>query len=131
MTDPITVFICGSALSGQPDNHNLQGARLLGTAKTAPAYRLHSVADGWHPGIYPTDTGGISICGELYALTEAQFAHLKDSEPPNMYPHEITLLDGRTAIAFLYPEALIKQHNWPDISRYGGWLAYQADQGRD
>jgi len=125
-TDDITVFICGSALRGQPDNQNLQEARFLGEARTAPLYRLHSVKNGWHPGIYEVGTGGISIPGELYALTPEQYAYLKDNEPPHMYPHSVQLSDGGSAIAFLYPKSLIDEHGWPDISDYGGWADYKA-----
>ena len=121
-----TVFICGSALRGQPDHANLQGATFLGEANTAPKYRLHAVKDGWHPGIYETNTNGISIPGELYQLTREQYDHLVSTEPPNMYPAEITLVDGGLAIAMLYPQSLINEHNWPDISNYGGWAAYKA-----
>ena len=121
-----TVFICGSALRGQPDHANLQGATFLGKANTAPKYRLHAVKDGWHPGIYETNTNGISIPGELYQLTREQYDHLVSTEPPNMYPAEITLADGGLAIAMLYPQSLISEHNWPDISNYGGWAAYKA-----
>jgi gamma-glutamylaminecyclotransferase len=128
--ETITVFICGSALRGQPDNQNLQDAEFVGAAQTAPIYRLHAVKDGWHPGIYEVNTAGgeagISIPGELYAMTPAQYTYLKDNEPPHMYPHEIRLADGGKAIAFLYPKALIEEHNWPDISAYGGWAAYKA-----
>ncbi|MGF1567783.1 MAG: gamma-glutamylcyclotransferase [Nodosilinea sp.] len=129
MTDkpePIIVFICGSALRGQPDNQNLQSAQFMGEAKTAPIYRLHSVKDGWHPGIHEVGAGGISIPGELYAMTPEQYAYLKANEPPHMYPHEIELGDGGRAIAFFYPKALIDDHGWPDISAYGGWAAYKA-----
>ncbi|MFH7242917.1 MAG: gamma-glutamylcyclotransferase [Spirulina sp.] len=129
MTDSsasITVFICGSALRGQPDNQNLQGAEFLRAAQTAPIYRLHAVKDGWHPGIYEVGDGGISIPGELYAMTPEQYTYLKDNEPPHMYPHEVHLADGGTATAFLYPKALIDEHGWPDISEYGGWAAYKA-----
>lgn len=125
-TERITVFICGSALRGQPDNQNLQEAEFLAAAQTAPIYRLHSVKDGWHPGIHEIGAGGISIPGELYAMTAAQYAYLKENEPPHMYPHEIQLVDGNRAIAFLYPKALIDEHSWPDISDYGGWAAYKA-----
>lgn len=125
-TENITVFICGSALRGQPDNQNLQDADFLGAAATAPIYRLHAVKDGWHPGIYEVETGGISIPGELYAMTSKQYTYLKDNEPPHMYPHEVQLADGGRAIAFLYPRALIDEHGWPDISAYGGWAAYKA-----
>jgi gamma-glutamylaminecyclotransferase len=129
MTDSsasITVFICGSALRGQPDNQNLQGAEFLRAAQTAPIYRLHAVKDGWHPGIYEVGDGGISIPGELYAMTLEQYTYLKDNEPPNMYPQEVQLADGDTATAFLYPKALIDEYGWPDISEYGGWAAYKA-----
>ena len=125
-TGTITVFICGSALRGQPDNQNLQDAEFVGATKTAPIYRLHAVKDGWHPGIYEVDTDGIAIPGELYVMTAEQYAYLKDNEPPHMYPHEVRLADGGTAIAFLYPKALIDEHGWPDISSYGGWAAYKA-----
>lgn len=122
----ITVFICGSALRGQPDNQNLQDADFIGAAATAPIYRLHAVKDGWHPGIYEVEAEGISIPGELYAMTPEQYTYLKDNEPPHMYPHAVQLADGGTAIAFLYPKELIDEHGWPDISAHGGWAAYKA-----
>ncbi|MBD2424608.1 gamma-glutamylcyclotransferase [Phormidium sp. FACHB-1136] len=125
-SDTITVFICGSALRGQPDNQNLQDATFGGEAQTAPIYRLHSVKDGWHPGIYEVGEGGISIPGELYAMTPEQYTYLKDNEPPHMYPEQVKLVGGGTATAFLYPKALIDEHGWPDISEYGGWAAYKA-----
>ena len=125
-TENVTVFICGSALRGQPDNQNLQDAEFVGPAETAPIYRLHAVKDGWHPGIYEVETDGISIPGELYEMTPEQYTYLKDNEPPHMYPHEVKLVDGGTAIAFLYPKELIDEHSWPDISAYGGWAAYKA-----
>jgi len=122
------VFICGSALRGQPDHGNLQGATFVSEAQTAPKYRLHAVKDGWHPGIYETDSDGISIPGELYQLSVEQYNHLVSTEPPNMYPAEVSLQNGETAIAMLYPKALIDEHGWPDISDIGGWAAYKAQQ---
>ena len=122
------VFICGSALRGQPDHGNLQDAKFMREAKTAPRYRLHSVKDGWHPGIYEVEANGIAIPGELYALTAEQYEHLVSTEPPNMYPAEVVLENGERAIAMLYPKALIEEHNWPDISHLGGWAAYKAAQ---
>ncbi|NER82931.1 MAG: gamma-glutamylcyclotransferase [Leptolyngbya sp. SIO1D8] len=122
------VFICGSALRGQPDHSNLQDAKFIRVAQTAPRYRLHSVKDGWHPGIYEVETGGIAIPGELYALTVEQYEHLVSTEPPNMYPAAVTLENGERAIAMLYPKALIDEHSWPDISHLGGWAAYKAAQ---
>jgi gamma-glutamylaminecyclotransferase len=119
------VFICGSALRGQPDNQNLQGAKFLQETKTKPIYRLHAAENGWHPAIYQIGEGGISIPGEIYEMTPEQFEHLTANEPPHMYPAEVILADDTSATAFLYPKELIEQYNWPDVSEYGGWLAYK------
>lgn len=130
MTDDGTkiVFICGSALRGQPDHGNLQSATFVKEAQTTASYRLHAVKDGWHPGIYAVESGGISIPGELYELTADQYDYLVSTEPPDMYPAEVTLADGGHAIAMLYPQNLIEENNWPDISHLGGWAAYKGSQ---
>lgn len=125
-TSTTRVFICGSALRGQPDHQNLQSAQFIREAKTRPIYRLHAAADGWHPAIYKIGEGGISIPGEVYELSAEQYEYLLSTEPPNMYPDEVVLEDGEVVIAILYPLALIEQYNWPDISHHGGWAAYKA-----
>lgn len=123
-----TIFICGSALRGQPDHGNLQDAVFVRPTRTQPLYRLHAAVDGWHPAIYQVESGGISIPGELYELTLAQYEYLLATEPPNMYPSDVVLEDGGVATAMLYPKELVDQYNWPDISDYGGWAAYKAAQ---
>ena len=125
-SDNVLVFICGSALRGQPDHGNLPDETFVRAARTVPRYRLHAVKDGWHPGIYEVETGGVSIPGELYDLTPAQYAHLTSTEPPDMYPVTVTLDGGGTATAFLYPRELVEAHGWPDISHLGGWAAFKA-----
>lgn len=124
------VFICGSALRGQPDHQNLQSATFVRETKTRPIYRLHSAGDGWHPAIYEIGDGGISIPGEIYEMSVEQFEYLKANEPPNMYPTDVQLDDGGVATAFLYPKELIDQNGFPDISHYGGWAAYKAALAR-
>lgn len=119
------IFICGSALQGQPDHQNLQGAKFIKAANTRSNYRLHAAADGWHPAIYAVDREGISIPGEVYELTVAEYEHLLATEPPNMYPGDIVLEDGETLTAMLYPQDLVDKYNWPDISHYGGWANYK------
>ncbi len=124
-TETKLVFICGSALRGQPDHQNLQSAKFIKPAQTQPQYRLHAAADGWHPAIYAVEEGGISIPGEVYELTREQYDYLVSTEPPNMYPGDIILEDGQVLTAILYPRELVEKHNWPDISHHGGWAAYK------
>ncbi len=120
------IFICGSALRGQPDHGNLGHAKFIRSANTRPIYRLHAAHDAWHPAIYEVASGGVSIPGEVYELSLEDFNHLAANEPPDMYPSDIILDDDTVLTAFLYPQALIEQHNWLDISDYGGWAAYKA-----
>lgn len=121
-------FICGSALRGQPDHANLGDARFVREAQTSPKYRLHSVKNGWHPGIYEVASGGISIPGELYEMTVEQHSALLAGEPPDMYEAQIELDDGTQVSAMLYPRELIERDREPDISHFGGWAAYKASQ---
>lgn len=119
------VFICGSALRGQPDHQNLTNAKFIKAAQTESQYRLHAAENGWHPAIYATETNGISIPGEIYEMTTEQYEYLLANEPPHMYPDMVNLEGGETAIAMLYPKELIEKYDWPDISDLGGWAAYK------
>jgi len=120
------VFICGSALRGQPDHANLGAAKFIGAARTQPIYRLHVAENGWHPAIYQVAEGGISILGEIYEMTLEEFNYLANSEPPHMYPAEVALVGHQEATAFFYPRELVEQYNWEDISHLGSWAAYKA-----
>ncbi len=95
------------------------------TAQTLPQYRLHSV-DDLHPGIYEVAEGGISIPGEIYALTLEQYNNLMANEPPGLYEGNIKLDDGSEISAMLYPQELVAKYGWLDISDYGGWAAYKS-----
>ena len=119
------VFICGSALKGQPDHQNLQSAKFIKTTKTLPQYRLHAAENGWHPAIYAIETNGVSIPGEIYEMTTEQYDYLLKNEPPHMYPERVNLEGNETAIAMLYPQDLVEKYNWEDISDLGGWAAYK------
>lgn len=118
-------FICGSALRGQPDHGNLGTARFVKDAWTAPKYRMVSV-NGSHPGIYEAASGGVSIEGELYELTDAQYRNLIATEPQHLYESPVELLDGSRVSAMLYPIDLIELHGFPDISEFGGWRVYRT-----
>lgn len=127
MSESIRFFICGSALYGEPDHANLNGARFISTVHTAPNYRLHSVNDA-HPGVYYVDHGGISVAGELYELTPEQHDALLAAEPPDLYEATVILSDGSSASAMLYPRELIEERRYPDISEHGGWASYRRSK---
>jgi gamma-glutamylcyclotransferase (GGCT)/AIG2-like uncharacterized protein YtfP len=118
-------FICGSALRGQPDHGNLGAATFVREATTKPIYRLHSVRDQ-HPGIYEVAEGGVAIAGEIYEMTEDQHRALLASEPPDLYEAPVHLDDGSTVPAMIYPQALIEERGFADISHFGGWAAFKA-----
>lgn len=124
----IRFFICGSALSGQPDHANLGGARFAGAAETAPKYRMASVRDV-HPGIYEVRSGGVRLAGELYDLTMEQYAGLLAGEPANLYEAPIELADGSAARAMFYPRELVDANGWEDVSEFGGWAAFKSRPG--
>jgi gamma-glutamylaminecyclotransferase len=131
------IFICGSALRGQPNHENLGNAKFIRPAETKPLYRLHAAENGWHPAIYKVDlTGvnpenlktGISIPGEVYELSLEEFKYLSENEPPHMYPSDVILEDEEVLTAFLYPRELIEKYQWQDISDLGGWAAYKNNR---
>jgi gamma-glutamylaminecyclotransferase len=124
------VFICGSALRGQPDHANVAETQLIGPVSTQPRYRMHAVGNGWHPGVYEVEdpsegSEGVSLAGELYEMTTQQYEALLASEPPDLYPGQVELSDSSRVIAMIYPRSLIEKHQWPDISHFGGWADYK------
>jgi hypothetical protein len=117
------IFICGSALRGQPDHGQLRKRQIHQRSQNAPTLSLTRRRKGWHPAIYEVAEGGIAIPGEEYELTLQEFADLAASEPPHMYAHDVVIEDGETLTAFLYPRELVEKYQWDDISNYGGWAA--------
>jgi gamma-glutamylaminecyclotransferase len=125
VTTTIRMFICGSAMRGQPDHDVLGGAKFVREVHTAPRYRIHSVNDA-HPGMYLVERDGVSVAGELYELTAAQHEKLLAQEPPGLYEDDVILEDGSTARAMLFPRTLVEERGYDDVSSYGGWAAYRA-----
>jgi len=121
------MFLNGTAMSGQKDHHAIAGARFVGPATTAPQYRFFAVRDEY-PGLFPVDSGGVEVVGELYEMTEdVLFASLLPEEPPELEIGTITLSDGSIVNSMqLQPERLVDSDKVVDISVLGGWRAYQA-----
>jgi gamma-glutamylcyclotransferase (GGCT)/AIG2-like uncharacterized protein YtfP len=103
---------------------NLEGARFLGEVNTAPVYRLYSI-DDIHPGMFEVESGGVSVAGEFYEMSDDIWARVEAGEPPHLYCGPVRLEDGRTVDGILFPRAIAEaQHK--DISAHGSWRNYVA-----
>ncbi len=113
------VAVYGTFLRGQPSHAHLDGARPLGSARTAPAYRLWLV-DGRWPALIPADDG-VAIDVELYEVDSAHLARLAEVEPRGWSASPIELEDGGSALAFVGDRGL--RGRGVDVSAAGGWAA--------
>ncbi len=106
---------------------NLDGAEFLGEFRTAPRYRLYSIAD-IHPGMFEVAQGGVSVAGEIYRVSDELWTRLEAGEPPGLYRGTVHLTDGRDLDGILYPRELAEgKHR--DISEFGDWHAYMTARG--
>jgi len=125
------LFVNGTLMRGLKLHENLKHAPYLGTYRTEPHYRLHSINDV-HPGMYrlnPGERGGISVPGELYRISHSQWAALEASEPPNLYRGRVLLEDMTEVFGILYPRELAEGRHL-DITAHGGWREYMAARNR-
>lgn len=119
------MFVNGQAMSGGSLNPALEGARFLGPAQTAAGYRFFSIRDEF-PGLVPVPEGGEPIVGELYEVTyEILRRQLLPNEPPELELCVIELADGSGSLCMRLRPALLQAPGVADITRWGGWRAYQ------
>jgi gamma-glutamylcyclotransferase (GGCT)/AIG2-like uncharacterized protein YtfP len=120
----VELFVNGTLMRGDVLHRNLEGARFISEARTAPRYRLYSIGDV-HPGMIDAETGGVSVSGELYELDLEHLERIIASEPPGLGVRVVELSDGerRLGIFWVAPEL---PETALDISEYGGWRAYRA-----
>ncbi len=118
------LFVNGTLMRGLALHGNLEGATFLGAYRTQPLYRLYSI-DDIHPGMFEVESGGVSVAGEVYELSDALLARVEAGEPPNLYRGPVKLSDGTTPDGILYPRDLAEGRH-RDISDYGDWRSYIA-----
>ena len=125
--ETVLMFLNGTAMTGQKDHGAVGNARFLGEIATAPAYRFYAVRDEF-PGLVPVPSGGASIVGELYEMElEVGRDSLLPSEPEELVPGMVVLVDGREArVMTLELGRVTPGDKLVDISELGSWRRYQA-----
>lgn len=121
---PVELFVNGTLMRGLALHRNLDGAEFLGAFRTAPRYRLYSIG-AIHPGMFEVESGGVSVAGEIYRMSDDIWRRVEAGEPPHLYRGPVTLADGRSVDGILYPRALAEGLH-RDISQFGDWRAYIA-----
>ena len=125
---PVELFVNGTLMRGLKLHHNLDGAAFMGEFRTAPIYRLHSIGD-IHPGMFEVESGGVSVVGEIYRMSDEIWARVEAGEPPDLYRGPVRLADGTIVDGILYPRALAEARH-KDISEFGNWRDYVASLHR-
>jgi allophanate hydrolase len=119
------IAVVGAHLTGQPLNSQLtdRGARLLGTARTAPCYRMHALpTEPPKPGLRRVQRDGTHIELEIWELAPSRFGDFVASVPPPMTIGTVILEDGSSVPGFLCEPVALQDA--PDISVFGGWRRY-------
>ena len=83
-TEPFELFVNGTLMRRLPLHANLMGAEFLGEVRTAPCYRLYSIADS-HPGMFEVASDGVSVQGELYRVPPTVWRQVAAGEPDGLY----------------------------------------------
>ncbi|MDF2114555.1 allophanate hydrolase [Roseiarcaceae bacterium H3SJ34-1] len=129
MAHEIELAVVGAHLSGMALNGELtsRNARFLRAEKTTADYRLFALPGGppARPGLLRVAAGkGHAIETEVWALTAEAFGSFVAGVPAPLAIGTTRLADGTTPKGFtVESEAVIDAR---DISQYGGWRAYMA-----
>ena len=127
----IALAVVGAHLSGMPLNGELRAlhARLVAETKTSADYRLFALAGTQPPKpgmLRVADGQGASIAVEVWALTAEAFGKFVAAVPPPLSIGTVRLADGTSAKGFLVEARAVEGAR--DISKYGGWRAFMAEQ---
>ena len=120
----VELFVNGTLMRGLALHHNLEGAAFLGAFRTAARYRLYSI-DDVHPGMFEVESGGISVGGEMYRMSDDIWQRVETGEPPHPYRGPVALSDGDVVDGILFPRSLAEGRH-KDISEFGDWRTYIA-----
>lgn len=122
------MFLNGDGMRGGRAHYTIEGAAtLVGERRTAPLYRFYSVRDEF-PALYPIAEGGQPILGELYDVPMGPLSALLATEPEELELSIIELEGGELSFAMVLRDAEHARGIHKDITSYGGWRAYRAEE---
>ncbi|HKP94366.1 MAG TPA: allophanate hydrolase [Fibrobacteria bacterium] len=121
--------VAGLHLSGQSLNPQLLdlGARLLGTFKTVPRYRLYALERRGRkfPGMVRQSEGGAAVLLEVWELTPAALGAFLENVKEPLCIGTVELDNGEKVKGFLCEPSGVEDA--VEITAYGGWRAYLAE----
>ena len=134
LTDPryVEVAVAGAHLTGMPLNWQLQAcaAKFKEATQTAALYRLYALEGPpqSRPAMVRDAENGRAIAVEIWSLPIENFGAFVASIPAPLGIGKVALSDGRQVSGFICAANTIGEKD-RDISRYGGWKAYQDARG--
>jgi gamma-glutamylcyclotransferase (GGCT)/AIG2-like uncharacterized protein YtfP len=125
----VLLAVNGTLMRGLELNGNLvaAGATFVREARTAPVYRLWSIADR-HPAMIRVGAGGAAVAVEVWEVPPEGLASILLKEPPGLCIGKVRLDDGGEMLGVLGEPALCE--GMREITEHGGWRAYVAARGR-
>ena len=128
----LQLAVVGAHLEGMPLHGQLveRGCRLLARTRTAASYRLYALPDTTppKPGLARVESTkqGFAIEVEVYEMPQSAVGSFLALVPPPLGLGSVELADGRWVKGFICePHALAGAL---DITRYGGWRAWQESR---
>jgi hypothetical protein len=121
----ILLAVNGSLMRGFALNKNLVEvqAEFVRETTTSDQYRMWSI-DDQYPAMQRDSTGGQKIQLEIWKMTPPALVKLLNSEPPGLCLGKIELSDHRWMFGILGEDHICQGMH--EITRYGGWRAYQS-----
>ena len=125
MTDTLKLAVNGTLMRGLALCPNLSnvGATFEREAKTEAAYRIWTIDDNY-PAMIKVREGGVAVAVEVWNVPLAGLGIVLSQEPPGLAIGKVTLEAGEEVLGVIGEPLTVEGKK--EISRYGGWRAYQA-----
>jgi allophanate hydrolase len=130
----IELAVVGAHLRGQPLNRQLtdRGAIFVRSTRTRACYRLFALpTEPPKPGLVRAaddDDRAGTVEVEIWALDVAEFGGFVSEVPAPLTIGRVQLEGGADVAGFLCEE--VATAHAPEITTFGGWLAYRAQGAR-